>query len=353
MRFGRSIESIEQRWALAVCVSPRASNSIRCGFKTFHLAPAGDVPSNLVPSTLTITSSAPLSDTPSAPSPMTANKNLIISAVSNFSTAYNLVIINIAHVIMEYQYCGGDKCKAQVDLASTACLAGAIVGQLTFGYVGDCMGRGPALQLTMAMSIFGALLSAFAVPIGDNGNTVFTFISVTRFLLGVGVGGVYPLAATISTESSSQADRGRNASLVFSMQGIANLLAPIVAWVLLLICGVPHTKSGTSDLGMAWRLALGLGALPGILLLPFKTTPKTGPASNSLEEPIAAVNREKAPSLSLWQALRMRKYWGKLLGTAGGWFFFDITFYGNSLFQSTVLEEVFEVAHRLPHTSAG
>jgi hypothetical protein len=35
----------------------------------------------------------------------------------------------------------------------------------------------------------------------------------------------------------------------------------------------------------------------------------------------------------------MRSYWGKLMGTAGGWFLFDITFYGNSLFQPTVLHE--------------
>ena len=45
--------------------------------------------------------------------------------------------------------------------------------------------------------------------------------------------------------------------------------------------------------------------------------------------------------ISLLQALRIRKYWGKLVGTAGGWFFFDITFYGNSLFQPTVLKDVF------------
>ena len=32
----------------------------------------------------------------------------------------------------------------------------------------------------------------------------------------------------------------------------------------------------------------------------------------------------------------MRQYWGKLLGPAGGWFLFDITFYGNSLFSPTV-----------------
>ena len=133
------------------------------------------------------------------------SKNLIISAVSNLSTAYNLVIINIVHVIMEYQYCGGDKCKAAIEMASTSCLVGAIAGQLCFGYIGDCMGRGPALQLTMAMSILGAFLSAFAVPLEGDGSSVFTFLTITRFFLGVGVGGVYPLSATIASESAKSA----------------------------------------------------------------------------------------------------------------------------------------------------
>jgi len=62
---------------------------------------------------------------------------------------------------------------------------------------------------------------------------------------------------------------------------------------------------------------------------------------NSME-PIAATV-PKTQALTLCQALRLKKYRGKLLGCAGGWFFFDITFYGNSLFQSTVLEEVFQV----------
>ena len=84
------------------------------------------------------------------------SKNTIIACVSNLSTAYNLVVINIVHVFIQNQYCGGDKCKSAVSVASTSCLAGAICGQLTFGYVGDCIGRSRALQLTMAMSILGA-----------------------------------------------------------------------------------------------------------------------------------------------------------------------------------------------------
>jgi len=150
--------------------------------------------------------------------------------VSNLSTAYNLVVINIAHVVIAYQYCGGaDACRAQVEAASVAVLVGAMLGQLTFGYIGDCIGRGPALRITMALSIFGALLSAFAVPFGHDPPSVLTFLALSRFLLGLGVGGVYPLSATIATECSSDKDRGRNASLVFSMQGVANFCAPLVA----------------------------------------------------------------------------------------------------------------------------
>lgn len=32
---------------------------------------------------------------------------------------------------------------------------------------------------------------------------VFIFLSIARFILGVGVGGVYPLAATVAPEGSS------------------------------------------------------------------------------------------------------------------------------------------------------
>ena len=173
------------------------------------------------------------------PSRMSARRNLIISAVSNLSTAYNLVVINVVHVIIEYQYCGGpSNCSAEIASASTSCLAGAIVGQLAFGYIGDCLGRPRALQLTMAMSILGALASAFAVPVSSDPASIFAFLTITRFFLGVGVGGVYPLSATIASESSETNARGRNASLVFSMQGVANLLVPLVAWALLQVCPV-------------------------------------------------------------------------------------------------------------------
>ena len=255
-------------------------------------------------------------------------KNAVISAVSNFSTAYNLIVINVVHVVVQNQYCGGDNCKDEVSLASTSCLVGAILGQLTFGYIGDCLGRSPALQLTMAFSILGAALSAVAIPISDQPSSIFYFLSITRFFLGLGVGGVYPLSATIAAESSNSSSRGRTTALVFSMQGVASLTVPLVALLLLRIFGDPVLGSAGQDMGWSWRVALGLGALPGILLAPFKiskggaeqkvalsTHDEAGGGSEDLQVPLSTGGEQQ---ITLLQALCMRQYWGKLIGTESG-----------------------------------
>jgi len=240
---------------------------------------------------------------------------------------------------MENQFCRYNDidCSAQVSVAGTACLVGAITGQLTFGFIGDCLGRPRALQLTMALSIFGALISAFAVPIGGNPASMFTVISVTRFVLGIGVGGVYPLSATMSAESSNEATRGRNVALVFSMQGVGNLLVPVIGLVFLKIFGTPRIRLDNGDAlpGIAWRLLLGVGAVPGILLAPFKAT-SSAPA-------VPSVTANPVPNITLMQALGTKRYWPKIIGCAGGWFIFDITFYGNTLFAPTILARIFKV----------
>ena len=58
--------------------------------------------------------------------------------------------------------------------------------------------------------------------------------------LGVGVGGVYPLSATIASESATSAkSRGSTASMVFSMQGVAQVVVQLVALLLLAIFDNP------------------------------------------------------------------------------------------------------------------
>jgi MFS family permease len=310
------------------------------------------------------------------------SRNTIIACVSNLSTAYNLQVISLAQVFVENQYCGGDTdaCHGPKTFAATSCLVGAIFGQLTFGYVGDCLGRARALQLTMALSVLGAFLSAFAMPFDrSKPETVFYCIALTRFILGLGVGGVYPLSATIASESAkTAAKRGTTASIVFSMQGVGcvpgpahipspishpqpnpahgcvpvrtfltvsspatshpprYVIVPLLGLVLVALFHNPHDLAdhGPDGPGYVWRLLLGLGALPGVLLAPFKAietskrhsvTPTT-PVPNAVAADATPLPPPK-PALTLMQALCQKQYWGKILGCAGGWFFFDITFY--------------------------
>ena len=297
--------------------------------------------------------SDPLMDPPTKD--RSALKNKIVAAISNLSTAYNLTIVASVNAVLKNQYCtltrhfegvdpfGKDvysmkfdgKCKAAGDFAKVACIIGAIVGQVFMGYVGDCLGRSNALRLTMALSIGGALLSAFAFPTSSDPLMVLYTFGIARLILGVGVGGVYPLAATVAAESSETKSRGAWTSFVFSMQGIGNILGPLVLLIFANILNPDNDIGQPSHIGWAWRCAIAFGAVPGLCIAPFKTKETQKKATD---------NEGKSSSqncASYCRALGQRQYWFSLVGTAGCWFLFDITFYGNSLFAPVVLGAVF------------
>jgi MFS family permease len=112
--------------------------------------------------------------------------------------------------------------------------------------------------VTCFLVIIGAILSATAV---NNSFGIYTQLCIYRFILGVGVGGEYPLSASITSESSSDTQQARNLAMVFSMQGFGTLLCSLV-----LVC---VTNIG-DDYNMQWRVALGLGALPMICAFYFR-----------------------------------------------------------------------------------
>ena len=128
-----------------------------------------------------------------------------ISALSNFSIQYNFSAIAIALAFMDN---GNDadpdpafpRTPAESSALKSLVFAGAITGQFTMGMAGDRFGRRKAMLLTNSFAFIGALGSAL-LTLGD-ARAVYTTMSVCRFLLGVGVGGKYPLAATMSHEDA-------------------------------------------------------------------------------------------------------------------------------------------------------
>jgi len=91
------------------------------------------------------------------------------------------------------------------------------------------------------------------------------------------------------------------------IKGFGNFAAPLCAVFLLL---------ATSDLDVVWRLCFGLGALPGIIVLPFRIM------MHETESFKKAAKKEKKDNFfkRTWQrGVLISKHWRNIIGTAGNW----------------------------------
>ena len=129
-------------------------------------------------------------------------------------------------------------------------LGAAFIGAFVFGRVADLIGRKHVYWLVAAIMVVAALGSALAPS--------FWVLIGFRFLLGLGVGGDYPVSAVLMTEYANRKDRGRMVGLVFSTQALGLVIGPLVALGLL--------GAGTSS-DVGWRVLLGLGAVPAAAVL--------------------------------------------------------------------------------------
>lgn len=269
---------------------------------------------------------------------------LFLSGSGFMADSYNLFTIDVAVDIMKKDY---PITPFQESFVKAAALFGAMVGQFTFGYIADLIGRKPSFLITCALIIVGALVSAtlYGTNKGDvdddnggsssgDGSTIFIWLGMVRFLLGVGVGGEYPLSATITSESTFPTNTERIKSLcsVFSMQGFGRVLSGLVLIL---------TTQTFSSYEAMWRFSLAFGAVP-MLISMYPRWKKMSESALFVEQEARRREEEGThgdESLSSRAESPMktiRDNWSTLLGTAGGWFLLDIVFYGNGLFSGAV-----------------
>ena len=204
-----------------------------------------------------------------------------------------------------------------------------------------------------------------------------------RFLLGIGIGGDYPLSSVITSEFSPTKRRGLMISAVFAMQGIGQFAA---AMLMLIVVAVfrKHlvTAQTVSDCSGAciesvdkmWRIILAFGGIPGWFALYYRLTIPETPRYTfdvllDVEKATADANRYRSGKIGegrtdkiqqarvhaevkrVYQAGRPTlteffRYFGRwrnflvLFGTAGSWFLLDVAFYGLGLNSGTVLTAV-------------
>jgi len=185
-----------------------------------------------------------------APTSRFHRRAVLISGMGFFTDAYDLFVIGTVAALVKIQW---NLSTTQTSWVTGAAILGAFVGAFVFGRIADIFGRKVVYITVAAIMIFGAIASALAPS--------FLFLVIARLILGLGIGGDYPVSAVLMSEYSNRADRGRLVGLVFSMQAVGLIVGPLVGIVLL--------SSGVGD-PLAWRILLGLGALPAAGVIYFR-----------------------------------------------------------------------------------
>jgi MFS family permease len=257
-------------------------------------------------------------------------KAMITSGMGFFTDAYDLFIIGAALSLLTPLW---HLNALEISLLSSTSLLAAAIGSFIFGRLADHIGRHSIYGLTLVVLAIGAILSALSPNI--------ICLLVFRFIMGLGVGGDYPLSATLMSEYSNRKDRGKLITLVFSMQGLGLILGPLVA-IVLLVSGMPQD--------LIWRLMLGLGAVPALatfyLRRQIAETPRyklfmahSVQSESQAQDTAQSVLSKKARKPQSWMHLLWSgKYLKYLIGTAGAWFLLDIAYYGTTISSPFVLK---------------
>jgi MFS transporter, PHS family, inorganic phosphate transporter len=241
-------------------------------------------------------------------------KILITAGMGFFTDAYDLFIIGVAAAMIKTEW---HITSSEKSLLSSLALLTSALGAIAFGRIADRLGRKKIYGYEVLVLAAGALASAFAPGIW--------WLIGLRGVLGFGIGGDYPVSATIMGEFASRRNRGRMVALVFTMQAAGLIVGPLVAIGLL--------KAGIST-DYTWRIMLALGAIPALsvfwLRRQIKETPRFLLAQMEDREARAQAAAEHRPA-GLRAVLAHRRFLIWLVGASLAWLVFDFVYYGNTI----------------------
>jgi MFS transporter, putative metabolite:H+ symporter len=129
-----------------------------------------------------------------------------------------------------------------VGLVASATFVGMFLGAAAAGRLADRYGRRAVFTATLVIFSIGSALSALA--------PTFETLLAARVIAGLGLGGELPVAATLVSELSPRAQRGRMIVLLESFWAYGTILAGIVAITVVANYG--------------WRWGFAVGAIPAL-----------------------------------------------------------------------------------------
>ncbi|CAN6283404.1 unnamed protein product [Urochloa humidicola] len=302
---------------------------------------------------------------------------IIVAGMGFFTDAYDLFCISLVTKLLGRIYYTDlskpDPGSLPPNVAAAVngvAFCGTLAGQLFFGWLGDKLGRKSVYGMTLMLMVLCSIASGLSfghTPVG-----VMATLCFFRFWLGFGIGGDYPLSATIMSEYANKRTRGAFIAAVFAMQGFGILAGGIVTLIISAAfrAGFPApayesnpAASTVPQADFVWRIILMLGALPALLTYYWRmkmpeTARYTALVAKNAKQAAADMSKvlnteivdeqekldemvtSSSNSFGLFSREFARRHGLHLLGTASTWFLLDIAFYSQNLFQKDIFTSI-------------
>ncbi|SMN20480.1 similar to Saccharomyces cerevisiae YML123C PHO84 High-affinity inorganic phosphate (Pi) transporter and low-affinity manganese transporter [Maudiozyma saulgeensis] len=320
-------------------------------------------------------------------------RTILVAGVGFMTDSYDIFAINIGIAMLSYVFWEGNMPASTTTLLKVSTSVGTVIGQIGFGCAADILGRKKIYGTELIVVIVTCILQcSIGTSPGVNFVAVLTFY---RIIMGIGIGGDYPLSSIITSEFSTTKWRGAIMGAVFANQAWGQIAGAIIALITVAAYkdDLKHANSGAEcdarcqkACDQMWRILVGFGAVPGVLALYYRLTIPESPryqldintdhsevqrvtinndtkldhidSSDAHSENLAASiyhdeermieqmygdDAAAPPKASFKDFCRHFGQWkyGKiLLGTAGTWFMLDVAFYGLSLNSAVILQTI-------------
>ncbi|KAJ1376030.1 Phosphate permease [Sesbania bispinosa] len=301
---------------------------------------------------------------------------IVIAGMGFFTDAYDLFCISLVTKLLGriYYYEGPTKPGSLPSNVSAAingvAFCGTLAGQLFFGWLGDKMGRKRVYGMTLMLMVICSLASGLSF--GKEPKAVMATLCFFRFWLGFGIGGDYPLSATIMSEYANKKTRGAFIAAVFAMQGFGILAGGMVAIIVSSAFRAKYPApafqvdpvlSTVPQADYVWRIILMFGALPALLTYYWRmkmpeTARYTALVAKNAKQAAADMSKvlqveiqaeqDKIQHLEgqgrndfgLFSTQFLHRHGLHLVGTAVTWFLLDIAYYSQNLFQKDIFSAI-------------
>lgn len=243
-----------------------------------------------------------------------------------FSDGYVNNSISTVNTCLSTLYPDNYATSNAIQNVTSIAFVGIVVGMLVFGYISDHIARKGGMMVANIMLIAFTVLCAVGTW-GANGSPSGLFAALTtfRFFLGIAIGAEYPTSSVISSEFANQLPAGKRNRYFcwFSnfMIDAGFVVSAFVPMVLLWIFGPHH-------LNAIWRLTLGLGVFPPLLLFWLRTKMKDSDSFQKLH----MKKVQKIPYLLIFKF-----YWFRISIVSLIWFIYDFSVYSFGLYSTTIL----------------